>query len=369
MATHDYKEASAAARKRRAASIAAFYQTPGWKEDDLPPNLTDFALKSDYYTDEELNIIQAEADLILDKIKTKSWTALDVAKAFCKASALAQELTNCLTEVLYPEAVERAKYLDDYLARTDNTIGPLHGLPISLKDCFVTAPHPSSIGMAAFANEPLQKDALLVTILRDLGAVFYVKTNVPVAMMMAETNNNVWCETRNPLHRYLSPGGSSGGEGALIAFRGSPLGIGTDIGGSIRIPAAWCGLYGLKPSSGRYPHYGARPGLAGQEYILAVNGPMSRSLKTLQLYSEALLSETVKAWEYDIKCLPIPWRKNVIQPPGRKLRFGLMGMDDGLVHVHPPVERALRMTQKALERDGHEIVPWSTEDHEAIVKV
>jgi amidase len=367
-ATYDYKEASAIARKRRAASIAAFYQTPGWNEAELPQNLTEFALSSGYYTDDELQIIQAEADVILDKIKTKTWTALEVTKAFCKASALAQELTNCLTEVLYPEAIERAKYLDDYLQRTGQTIGPLHGLPISLKDCFITAPHPSSNGMAAYANEPLHKDALLVTILRNLGAVFYVKTNVPVAMMMAETNNNVWGETRNPLHKHLSPGGSSGGEGALIAFKASPLGIGTDIGGSVRIPAAWCNLYGLKPSFGRYPHYGAKPGIAGQEYILAVNGPMSRSLKTLQLYSEALVSEAVSPWDYDHKTLPIPWRKNVIQPPGRKLRFGLIGVHDGLVHVHPPVERALKMTQEALEKQGHEVIPWSTEDHEAIVK-
>lgn len=88
--------------------------------------------------------------------------------------------TNCLTEVLYPEAIERATYLDDYLARTGKTIGPLHGLPISLKDCFITAPHPSSNGLAAYANEAMDKDSLLVTILRDLGAVFYVKTNVPV---------------------------------------------------------------------------------------------------------------------------------------------------------------------------------------------
>ncbi|KIW86396.1 hypothetical protein Z517_01792 [Fonsecaea pedrosoi CBS 271.37] len=368
MATRDYKEASAIARKRRAANIAAFYKTPGWNEADLPNNLTEYALKSDYYTDDERQIIQSEADVILEKIRTKQWTALEVAKAFSKASALAQELTNCLTEVLYPEAIERAKFLDEYLERTGKTIGPLHGLPISLKDCFITAPHPSSNGMAIFANEPLEKDSLLVTILRNLGAVFYVKTNVPVAMMMAETNNNVWGETRNPLHKFLSPGGSSGGEGALIAFKASPLGIGTDVGGSIRIPAAWCNLYGLKPSFGRYPHYGAKPGIAGQEYILSVNGPMARSLKTLQLYSEALLSEDVKPWEYDHKVVPLPWKSNVIQPPGRKLRFGLIGVHDSLVHVHPPVERALKMTQAALEKQGHEVIPWSTEDHEAIVK-
>lgn len=274
-----------------------------------------------------------------------------------------------MTEILYTEAIERAQYLDDYQAKTGKTIGPLHGLPISLKDCFITAPHPSSNGLAAFANEPLEKDTLLVTILRDLGAVFYVKTNVPVAMMMAETHNNVWGETRNPLHKHLSPGGSSGGEGALLAFKASPLGVGTDIGGSIRIPAGWCHLYGLKPSFGRFPTYGGRPGIAGQEYILAVNGPMSRSLKTIQIYSEAVLSEQARPWDYDHKALPIPWRKNVIQPPGRKLRFGIIGVDDGLVHCHPPVERALNITKSALEKQGHEVIPWSPEGHEVIIKV
>ena len=294
-------------------------------------------------------------------------------RTFTVASrALPQSLTyyqtNCLTEILFPEALERAKFLDDYLAEKGVTVGPLHGLPISLKDCFITAPHPSSIGMAAFANEPLQADTLLVTLLRDLGAVFYVKTNVPVAMMMMETDNNVWGETRNPLHKGLSPGGSSGGEGALIAMKASPLGVGTDIGGSIRIPAGWCHLYGLKPSFGRFPTYGGKSGIPGQEYVLAVNGPMSRSLRSVQLYSEAVLSERAAPWTLDHKCLPIPWRTNIIQPKGRKLRLGLIGPHDSLVTCHPPVERALGMVKKALEDQGHDIIPWDTSDHPEIVK-
>ena len=92
MATHDYKEASAIARKRRAASIAAFYKTPTWNEADLPQNLTEFGLNSGYYSDDELYIIQSEADVILESIQAKRWTSVEVAKAFCKASALAQEL-------------------------------------------------------------------------------------------------------------------------------------------------------------------------------------------------------------------------------------------------------------------------------------
>src|ERR1700754_2306452 len=102
-------------------------------------------------------------------------------------------------------------------------------------------------------------------------------------------------------------------------------------------------------------------GWQDKKYILAVNGPLSRSLETLKLYSEAVLSENVRPWDFDHKCLPIPWRINVVQPPGRKLRFGLIGIGDGLVTVHPSVERALNMTKTALERQGHVVViPWST---------
>lgn len=185
--------------------------------------------------------------------------------------------------------------------------------------------------------------------------------------LQMETTNNVWGECRNPLHKGVSPGGSSGGEGALIAFKASPLGVGTDIGGSIRIPAAWCHLYGLKPSFGRFPTYGGKSGIPGQEFVLAVNGPMSRSLGAIRLYCEHVLSETVSPWNLDHKCLPIPWRQNML-PAGRKLRFGIVGANDGLVHVHPPVERAINTTRKALEAAGHEVVDWDTSDHAKIVK-
>jgi amidase len=368
MAPQHYAEVSSVARKRRDASIAAFFKPPKIDEASLPNNLTEHALNSGYYTNEERAIIETEAEDILRNIASRKWTSLEVTKAFCKASAYAQELTNCVTEVLYPEAMERAKFLDDYIQKNGKPVGPLHGLPISLKDCFQTPPHPSSIGMAAYANVPTEKETLIVTMLRQLGAVFYVKTNVPVAMMMAETNNNVWGESRNALHKGLSPGGSSGGEGALIAFKASPLGVGTDIGGSVRIPSAWSNLYGLKPSFGRYPTYGGKSGIPGQEFILAVNGPMSRSLRTLEIYSEALLSENAAPWNFDHKCLPIPWRKNVIQPPRRKLRLGLIGEHDGLVHCHPPVARALKHTKEKLEAAGHTVVPWEPKGHDILVK-
>lgn len=138
--------------------------------------------------------------------------------------------TNCLSETLFPEAIEAAKALDQHLRKTGKTIGPLHGLPVSIKDNFNIIGKDSTVGFAAWVNDPATYNSTLVDLLRNAGAVLYVKTNVPTAMMIAETVNNVFGRTVNPRNRLLTSGGSSGGESALIAFGGSPLGVGTDIG-------------------------------------------------------------------------------------------------------------------------------------------
>lgn len=224
--------------------------------------------------------------------------------------------------------------------------------------------------MACYANGATAPgdETILVTLLAKLGAVFYVKTTTPTAMMMMETISAVWGETNGAYHSGTSPGGSSGGEGALLAMRGSPLGVGTDIGGSIRIPSAFNYLYGLKPTFGRFPVYGAKSGIPGQDFIYSNNGPMARSLEALKLYCAAVLSNSVKPWLYDPKCLPIPWRSSSqITPPGRKLRFGIISDNDGEYSVHPPIVRGLAMTKAALEAAGHEVFEWAPTDHPEII--
>lgn len=148
--------------------------------------------------------------------------------------------------------------------------------------------------MACYANEATapEDETVLVTILANLGAVFYVKTHVPTAMMMMETISNVWGETNGAHHSGTSPGGSSGGEGVLLALKASPLGVGTDIGGSIRIPAAFNGLYGLKATFGRFPGWATKSGIPGQDFIFSNNGPMARSISSIKLYCSAVLSGT-----------------------------------------------------------------------------
>lgn len=135
---------------------------------------------------------------------------------------------------------------------------------------------------------------------------------------MAESYNNVWGYTPNPYNSAYGAGGSSGGEGALLALRGSPLGVGTDIGGSIRIPAAVNGIFGLKPSAGRFSLLGGRPGLAGQEAIKSVIGPMAADLDSIELWAKVILAS--KAWERDPAVFKLPWRE--VEVPA-KLCFGV----------------------------------------------
>jgi amidase len=131
---------------------------------------------------------------------------------------------------LFDSALKDAREIDSTFSKTGKPVGPFHGLPISLKDNFNVIGKDSTLGFVSLANNPADKNSPLVDILKKAGAVIYVKTNVPTAMMIAETVNNLFGRTLNPLNRNLTSGGSSGGESALIAFHGSCLGVGSDIG-------------------------------------------------------------------------------------------------------------------------------------------
>ena len=203
----------------------------------------------------------------------------------------------------------------------------------------------------------------MVRELRALGAVLYCKTSVPHTLMSGETVNNIIGYTWNPKNRNLSCGGSSGGEGALISMKGSPLGFGTDIGGSIRIPAAFCGLYGIRPSSGRMPYEGMANSMDGQNTVLSVVGPLSSTVGGLRLAMRSLLSQ--QPWLHDPLVHEIPWREEqekeifdlVSSGTGGKggLAFGIME-NDGVVTPHPPVQRAMKMVVGALKKLGHKVI-------------
>ncbi|KAI0802263.1 amidase [Xylaria sp. FL0064] len=333
----------------------------------LPPesqtDVTGFPESSGWFTKEELEITNLTAIELLPRVANGSLKSETVTRAFCKRAAAAHQLVNCLSETCFDRALETAKALDERLAQGLGPVGPFHGLPISLKDNFNLRGLDSTVGFTSYVGDPAQDDAQLASLLIQAGAVVYVKTNVPTAMMIAETVNNTFGRTVNPRNRLLTSGGSSGGESALILFKGSPLGIGTDIGGSLRIPAACTGIFTLRPSFGRFPTLGCRSGLPGQEAVQSVNGPMTRTLEDLEYYSQAVID--TEPWHGDPRCLSIPWR--VVTLPLR-LKIAVL-WDDGIVLPTPPVTRALRHTVDKLRAAGHELIDWSPEDHDVGTKL
>lgn len=261
-----------------------------------------------------------------------------------------------MSETCFARALETAKARDEHLARTGKPVGPLHGLPVSLKDNFNLKGLDSTVGFTSHVGDPASYDSTLATMLEQAGAVFYVKTNVPTAMMIAESVNNVFGRTVNPRNRQLTSGGSSGGESALITFKGSCLGIGTDIGGSLRIPAACTGIFTLRPSFGRFPTLKCRSGMSGQEAVQSVNGPLARTIDDIVLEAKTVVD--AQPWLHDPRMVPLPWRS--VDLP-EKLKIAVM-WNDAMVVPTPPVTRALKATVEKLTTAGHEIVEWDPKD-------
>ncbi|KAI5244983.1 acetamidase [Aureobasidium subglaciale] len=362
--TRNWQDIAKAKQEALFESIPAEWRVPA---DIMPPesrlDVTGFPEESGFFTKDELKYTSAKIPELLQQIHSGTWKASDVTRAFSKRAAVCHQLTNCLSETLFPEALERAKALDDHLEKTGKPIGPLHGIPISLKDNFNIIGKDSTIGFVAWIDQPATYNTVLVDLLLKAGAVLYVKTNVPTAMMIAESVNNTFGRTVSPLNRKLTSGGSSGGESALISFGGSVLGVGTDIGGSLRIPAACTGIFTLRPSFGRFPTANAKSGLAGQEAVNSVNGPMARTLDDIEFFSKNVVG--AEPWKLDPKCLPIPWRSVDV---GRKLRLGVV-WNDGMVVPTPPVRRALRQAVEKLKGAGHEIIDWEPKLHQEAIEL
>ncbi|CAI7663578.1 unnamed protein product [Penicillium glandicola] len=297
------------------------------------------------------------ASQLLIKLASGQVSSMAVTTAFCKRAAIAQQVISCLTETFFPQALERAKYLDEYLQREGKPIGPLHGLPISIKDSFCVEGVQTTIGFVAFLeNEPAKTNSALVEMLLQLGAVLYVKTNIPQTMMTAESENNIFGRTLNPHKTTLGAGGSSGGEGALVAFRGSILGVGTDIAGSIRIPALCCGVYGFKPTTNRIPFGGQVSGaVRGVPGLIPAAGPLAHSIADLKLLMSSVVADG-QAWKYDPSAVGVPWQTIPASTNANgSLTIGVLG-EGKYFPLHPPVKRALDRAVEALTRAGHRIV-------------
>jgi amidase len=211
---------------------------------------------------------------------------------------------NAIVTLDAERARRRADAADAARARGE-AHGALYGLPISVKDCFETRGLRTTAGSPRLADHVPDEDAVAVARLAAAGAIVFAKTNTPTLAMDWQTHNPLFGTTCNPWDAQRSPGGSSGGSAAAIAAGLSGLELGSDIGGSIRVPSGWCGIFGHKPSWGVVPERGHIPGWPGalREDDINVVGPLARSTEDLALALEVLagpLPDRARAWRLEL---------------------------------------------------------------------
>ncbi|KAM0329042.1 hypothetical protein ACHAPQ_006867 [Fusarium lateritium] len=315
------------------------------------------------------DLVPKHADIasLIEKLSTGELSAETLVSATISRAIASHKETNCLSEPLFLSALERARYLDNFFHTHKRLIGPLHGIPISVKDQFHIKGVDTTLGYVGRSFKPASDTAVLVIILEKLGAVIVAKTAIPQSIMYGETESPLWGLTTYPGRPELSPGGSSGGEATLMVMSGSLGGWATDIGGSIRVPSHLCGLFGLKPTSGRFSYAGAANSHEGQTHVPSSIGPISPLLSNLvTMTKECLLA---KPWKLDPNVVPIPWRQEIYdQIQQRPLTIGVI-LDDAVVRPHPEVQIAVQKAVALFEKAGHKVVPWSTEEHMGCIEI
>ncbi len=250
------------------------------------------------------------------------------------------------------DRARRAAHDAETAVMQERTLGPLHGVPISIKSSINVAGLRCESGTRLRAGLVPQQDAPLVARLKNAGAIVLGVTNTPELLMAWETDNLLYGRTNNPWDLERTPGGSSGGEAAAIAAGLSAGGVGSDGGGSIRVPAHFSGICGLKPTPGRIPSTGHFPVSAGPFAFIGVVGPMARSVADLKLLFEVLQGPDVG----DTCAAPVPVRWPSDEE-SRKLKVGYFE-DDGRTPVTPETRAAVRKAAEALRSAGFRVEPF-----------
>ena len=255
-------------------------------------------------------------------------------------------------------ARRQAKEADAALEKSP-PLGPLHGVPISIKSSIDVAGWPSDCGSRLRTGYVAEQDATLVGRLRRAGAILLGNTNTPELLMAYETDNAIRGRTNNPWDLQRTPGGSSGGEAAAIAARCSAAGVGSDGGGSIRVPAHYSGICGLKPTPGRIPATGHFPVSSGPFALLGVVGPMALTVRDLQILFEAMTG--IDYGDPSSSPVPIRWPS---EADLEHLRVGFFE-EDGVTPVTPETRTAVQKAAAALKSTGMSVEKFLPEGLEA----
>ena len=258
-------------------------------------------------------IVDESLTRIAELIRSGAVSPVEVAEAYLDQIGKLNPQLNAIV-TLAPDLLEKAKEAESIL-QGGGHVGLLHGVPVTIKDTIETAGLLSTSGSKLRADYIPAKDAPAVARLKAAGAIILGKTNASEMAMDYTADNLVFGRTNHPLDASLTPGGSSGGEAAAIASHMSPGGLGSDLAGSIRVPAHFCGIAGLKPGAGRVPGEGQFPPSSGPYSLGAVIGPLARTVGDLRslfrviVNSEGPRMSTLKdlrvAWYVDDGVAPV----------------------------------------------------------------
>src|SRR5215469_12402323 len=284
----------------------------------------------------------------VELLRNRELSVFELAEAHIRQIERLNPKLNALVDFDAERVREQARRLD----AQETARGPLHGLPVTVKSSIATAGYKCEIGSLLHKGDVPREDAEVVGRLRAAGALILGTTNCPEFLMAYETNNLLHGQTRNPWDLERSPGGSSGGESAAIAAGMSAAGLGSDSGGSVRVPAHFTGICSLKPTPGRIPGQGHLPPCVGPFSILGAIGPMARTIQ-----DAALLFQTLSGQDpMDPLSPPLPLRTMNLD----ELRINRIGyfVDDGLVPVTPETRAAIENAVGVLRDAGFSVAPF-----------
>lgn len=341
-----------------AHAVGYYYAAPAGAE-STAASYIELTLDSSRDTSEDMTveITSLGAGEIADKIIAGEFTARDAVEAHIQRIEAVHPKLNAVVVPLFDQARAEAVSADN-ARRQGKPVGPLHGVPITIKESFDVAGTAATMGLSERTGHKATEDAPLVARLRRAGAIILGKSNVPQLLMAAESDNPVYGRTNNPWNPERAPGGSSGGCAAIIAAGGSALGMGSDIGGSIRNPAHACGIHGFKPTSGRLTMLGHAEIFPGQEAILCQPGPLARNVADLVLAMKVLAAPGQE--DFDPSIAPVP----VGDPAAIKsnnLRVAIY-IDNGLMKAAPALRRAVGEAANALRERGVVVEEWTPPD-------
>ena len=293
-------------------------------------------------------MLDQSAVWIAREIKSRRISAVDVMQAHLQRIQETQSQINAAVHVFADEALAAAETADAQLAAGHQGC-PLLGVPFSIKDSIDVSGTRTTAGTLGRRNAaPAEQDATLVRRLRKAGAIPVAKTNLPDLLFSYETDNYIFGRTNNPYDVTRTPGGSSGGESALLAAGGSALGLGSDALGSVRVPAAFCGLATIKPTSGRLPRTGHVPGPGGWAQAVWQLGPMARRVEDVQAAMRLLAyADGVDLWSP-----PVPLMEAPLDVPSLRVAFYT---DNGFAKCEPAIVTAVEDCACFLAGEGAQV--------------